>query len=76
MPLYFLMIKIDFVLTHMPMLSVSLSFFYRYFLLVLIATLTGCQEKVEYTYLTGEGRCTNGKQDPGEFGVEVQLKKG
>lgn len=36
----------------------------------------GCQEKVEYTYLTGEGRCTNGKQDPDEFGVEVQLKKG
>lgn len=36
----------------------------------------GCQEKVEYTYLTGEGRCANGKQDPDEFGVEVQLKKG
>ena len=70
MPLYFLMIKIDFVLTHMPRLSVSLSFFYRYFLFVLIATLIGCQEKVEYTYLTGEGRCANGKQDPDEFGVD------
>ena len=30
----------------------------------------GCQEKVEYTYLTGEGRCANGKQDPDEFGVD------
>lgn len=54
----------------MPRLSTLLSFFNRYFLSVLLATLMGCQEKVEYTYITGEGRCANGKQDPDEFGVD------
>ena len=70
MPLYFLIAKIDFVLTHMPRLSASLSLFYRCFLIVFLGTLLGCQEKVEYTYITGEGRCANGKQDPDEFGVD------
>lgn len=70
MPLYFLMAKIDFVLTHMPRLSVSLSIFYRYFLILFLGTLIGCQQNVEYTYITGGGRCANGKQDPDEFGVD------
>ena len=70
MPLYFLITKIDFDLTHMPRLSALFSFFYRYFILVLLGILMGCQEKVEYTYITGEGRCANGKQDPDEFGVD------
>ena len=29
-----------------------------------------CQQNVEYTYITGGGRCANGKQDPDEFGVD------
>ena len=70
MPLYFLMAKIDFVLTHMPRLSVSLSIFYRYFLILFLGTLMGCQQNIEYTYITGGGRCANGKQDPDEFGVD------
>lgn len=70
MPLYFLIAKIDFVLTHMPRLSASFSLFYRCFLIVFLGILLGCQEKVEYTYITGEGRCANGKQDPDEFGVD------
>ena len=31
----------------------------------------GCQQKVEYTYITGGGRSANGKQDPDEFGVDA-----
>lgn len=50
----------------MPRLNIFTSFF----LFFLLATLLGCQQKIEYTYLTGEGRCANGKQDPDEFGVD------
>ena len=32
--------------------------------------MSGCRQKIEYTYLTGEGRCANGRQDPDEFGVD------
>lgn len=31
----------------------------------------GCQQKVEYTYITGGGRSANGKQYPDEFGVDA-----
>ncbi len=33
-------------------------------------SLSGCQNKIDYLYLYGEGRCANGKQDPDEFGVD------
>jgi len=50
----------------MPRLSIFSSVFFVF----LLATILGCQQKIEYTYLTGEGRCANGKQDPDEFGVD------
>ena len=64
-PVFFNFI-IDVVLTHMPRLGIVFSLFFILFL----ATLLGCKQKVEYTYLMGEGRCANGKQDPDEFGVD------
>lgn len=53
-------------MTHKPRLSGISSLFFIVFLTCLI----GCQQKTDYTYITGEGRCANGKQDPDEFGVD------
>jgi len=45
---------------------------FRFFLfqILTLALIGGCQQQVSYRYLSGEGRCANGKQDPDEFGVD------
>lgn len=48
----------------------SYSFLFQLFYLLLLGLHLGCQNNSNYIYLTGEGRCANGKQDPDEFGVD------
>jgi hypothetical protein len=46
------------------------SFRFLLFQILTLALIGGCQQQVSYRYLSGEGRCANGKQDPDEFGVD------
>lgn len=48
----------------------TLFYFNSLFLLLFVCFHLACQNKQDYVYLTGEGRCANGKQDPDEFGVD------